>query len=112
MKLNFRSPYLYLSILVFIIFFIQAFVISGIIKEQVLSNRLSPGLVNLSIILGYLTIGLAALFFYKTSKEWRTIKSQLLVFLLVPLVLLPVVAFIIGMIILLPLYGLVNGAIM
>lgn len=107
MKPNTKSPYFYLFILFSIAVFVQAIIMSNILKDQVLSDSpLNSDPITISYCLGFLFTGLAALFYFKTTKKKQTTKNQILVFALAPIALSPIIILVISLITILPLYEL------
>lgn len=108
MKPSLRSPYLYLACLLVVAVFIQAVILGELMKEQFASGNSSGALVYISFFLGLLFTGLASLCYLRSTKKERTLRNQLLFFLVVPIMCIPVIGFMVTFIILIPLYGSVG----
>lgn len=107
MKPNTKSIFFKFSLVCFIAFFVQLFIVSGYVQRIVNTDQ-STSLVGPLYWVGLLWIALGSTFYYKTTRYRQTPVKQLLVFALSPIVFAPLIGIAYVMIVLLPLYGQVS----
>jgi len=107
MKPNTKSIFFKFSIVCFVAYFLQLFIVRGYVQHIVNANQ-SKSLVGPLYWLGLLWIGLGSTFYYQTTKYRQTPIRRLLVFVLSPIVFAPLIGITYVIIVLLPLYGQVS----
>ena len=109
MKPNTKSIYFKLSIVFLLAFFIHLFILAGFIRHYVASSSSSTNHYSGFLIFVPVTwVSLSGLSFYKSTNSKQTPIRQLVAFLLSPVVLAPILGIIYTIVVLLPLYSLVN----
>lgn len=111
MKPNIKSTNFKLALFSFIAFFIHLFVLQSQVENSLLNNPTGENLPSIYFYLPYFWVGLAGLLFFKATKKEQTLQNQVLAFILTPLILSPILAFIYVIIVLLPIYGLAGQSI-